>query len=287
MNNLSTCRWISVLSVVLLAACQAVQSDELKSTQAADVRLAAFIDEYLDSDTVGVDAAIKTPESDVAIELTQGESLQAASEGASGVSASVSLSYDAFLELDKFYSASVTKTKAEGRYYLTYTDSAQQVTTVSVLTSSVAPITAPLAGAAVSGSSVAITWDPAQMPNSGAVDLYVKSGTVSGGATNIYHFGIGNSGSFDLDTTNLSGAGTIELRHIETYASLPGFKQTDVKMRNIATVGVTFSPSATGSKSLAPTDQVDAELHACLHICAANEAVFVEVAGEEYSCCIE
>lgn len=275
-----------LLNVVFLAACQAVKSDELKSTQAADVRLDAFIDEYLDSATVGVDAAIKTPESDVAIEFTQGESLQAASEGESGVSASVSMSYDSFLELDKFYSANVAKTTANGRYYLTYTDSAQQVTTVSVPTGSVAPIATPVANAAITESDLTVTWDPAQMPNSGAVDLYVKAGTVSGGATTIYHFGIGNSGSYTIDAANLSGAGSIELRHIETYASLPGFSQTDVKMRNIATVGVTFSTSTTG-KALGGADHVEAELHACLHACAANEAVFVEIAGEQHSCCIE
>ncbi len=282
-------KWWVVLGMIPLMACQAVQSSELKSTKAADVALAGTIDEYTDSDSVKIEAQLQTAASGVGIEFSQGEFLSAATDALAGISASVNLAYSKFLELDNYYSATVSRTVSGGQYHLTYTDAENNTTSVSVPTSSVAPITTPAAATEISEATTTVTWDPAQMPASGKIQIYLHS-SGTGGSHSRWHSDVPNTGSYACDTSGMTGPGRIELRHIDTHATLPGFKKSNVQMRNIAKIDVSYNVTISaggGFKSLNAVEQVDAALHECLHFCEANEKAVVEIGEEEFSCCIE
>lgn len=282
-------QWWVVLGIIPLMGCQAVKSSELKSTKAIDVALAGTIDEYTDSDTVKIQTQLQTADSGVGIEFSQGESLKAATDLVSGISASISLAYDKFLELDKYYSATVARTVSGGSYHVSYTDAENATTTVGIPTGSVAPITAPAVDSSITDANAVVTWDPALMPATGSIQLYLHA-SANGTAHSRWHYDVPNTGSYTCDTSGMTGTGRIELRHIDTHTTLAGFKKSNVQMRNIAKVNLTYNVAVAakgGLKSLSATEQIDAAMHECLHFCETNEEAFVEIGDEKFSCCIE
>lgn len=286
---------------LIASACSAVNSSELKSTTAVDLKIVAQIHEDRASNSVPVTAQMRTAASDVGIQFTNGEKLQASCDAAQGLSAKVLLSItNDFLgaDFDHVYESAIPRANAGGNYYLTYTDGASATTTTNVPTGSVAPILTPSESAVVTPGVVHITWDPKQMPTTGDIMIQASyQGASSSGYASKNK--IPNTGAYDLDLAWFSGTGSIKLASQVTYTNLPGFAKSDVLMDNFDEVTVQFGASASasksaGSKALTATGAVtndettvDEILHMCLHQCDVGEKSGFTVGEQEYSCCEE
>lgn len=271
-----------------LAACNAVSSSELKSAKAADVELEATISEYIDDGAqTEVSAVLKTLKSQIEIEFGEGETLTVAADTAAGVSANVALEpTTALIDLDNTYAAKLQKTAALGSYHITYTDQDAAVTQVQVPTGAVAVITSPAAGT-VLPESVTVQWDPSQMPTDGEIAIVSEwKGSGSIGFRIVKE--LPNTGSHLLDLTDCQGSGAIKLVHTNVLTSLPGFGKTDVRMKNISQIAVTFA-KGTPIKSLAPltaAETMEDITHECTRYCAPNEELYYMVSDERIDCCV-
>lgn len=284
-------KWYHLIGIATLAvssmACQAVMSAELKTTKAADVRLVGDIKEIKGDVHATVNAKLETLDSEVAIEFNQGESLTATADVAAGINAAISLTYD-WLELDRFYSAAVGSAQVNGNYYLHYTDQSGSKTDVTIPNGYVAAIITPTANAVLAANTALLTWDPLQMPSSGSISALVEYSTGSGFGFRRFD-ALENSGSYTLDLASVSGNGTIELQHVATYTNLPGYAESDVKMRNATSVACQFSNAPSNGKSLQipAADAIEAAVHECLHACAPNETAWLQFDDQRISCCLE
>lgn len=270
-----------------LMACNAVSSSELKSAKAVDVELEATISEYLEGTETDVSAVLKTLESQVEIEFSQGETLTVAADSAAGISANVVLEpTSALIDLNNTYVAKLQKTAAQGSYHITYTDQDAAVTQVQVPTGAVAAITSPAAGT-VLPESVTVQWDPSQMPTDGEIAI-VSEWKASGSTGFRIVNELPNTGSHLLDLTDCQGSGAIKLVNTKVSTSLPGFGKSDVRMKNISQIAVTFS-KGTPIKSLAPltaAETIEDITHECTRYCAPNEELYYLVGDERIDCCV-
>lgn len=273
-----------LIPLLLASACSAVNSSELKTTTADGTRLVATVDEYKNSDSVRVNAQMQTLESQVGIEFNQGETLTAASDTENGISESVSLSDNYFLNLDHSYEGSVNKTKISGNYYITYKDKDDIETTAKFATGTVADIISPANGSTLSGDTVTVTWDPNGMSASVSVVITWSGGSSSGYSSK----NCDNTGSCEIDITHMHGTGKLKLYNTKEYTSMDGFGATSIKMNNIVQEEISLAnPDVSATKSLTAKEEiVDEIMNKCLKFCEDGEKVMFTVDKEEYSCCI-
>lgn len=292
---------VSVIAFIILVSsgCSTVNSSELKTTKAEDLKIDATLYEYNETNSVSVGAQMLTILSNVGIEFDQGEMLTAQWDEGSGISSKVTLSNTKFLNLDKDYEGTITKTVSEGNYYITYKDSEGVETTAQFATGIVSDLTSPAEGETLSGNTTAVTWDPATMQ--AANPLTIKLSWNSIYAYSIRYFReIPNTGSYELDISESSGPGSVELINMTGYYEMEGFGETSIRMNNVSIRNVTFNnaavdpfASAKSATSLAdPADMtkeeiVEAQLHQCLRHCDENEEYYFFVEDEKYSCCLE
>ncbi len=279
-----------LLLVLLASACQPVNSSELKTTKAEDLRITATVYEYKDTSLAETTAQMQTLASHVGIALDQGETLAVASDAAEGLSENVFLSNSYIFNLDKSYDGYIQKTVDSGKYYITYTDKDDVATIATLPTGKVSDVISPVEGAVLSGAEATVTWDPAG--TSGVTSLYISwSG---GGAAGISTKYCENTGTCTADIAGMAGTGQVELRSTMEYKVMPGFGDADISMINISRKNVSFTNTGTSKAfgedpkaAVSSEDLAEDILHRCLRHCEEGETAIFTVAGEEHSCCIE
>lgn len=279
-----------LLLVLFASACQPVNSSELKTTLAKDLRITATVYEYKDTALAETTAQMQTLASHVGIALDQGETLVVAADTVDGISEKVFLSNAVIFNLDRSYDGYVQKTIDSGKYYITYTDKDDVATTATLPTGQVSDIISPAEGAVLSGEEATVTWDPAG--TSGVTSLYISwSG---GGAAGISTKYCENTGSCIADISGMAGTGRLELRSTMEYKVMPGFGDADISMINISRRNISFTNTGTskafgeGLKAAASNEElVEGIMHQCARHCEEGETAVFTVAQEEFSCCIE
>lgn len=280
-----------LLVIALFAsACQAVNSSELKSTAAEDLKLIATISEYKDSSVAKATAQLQTLSSNIYLDLNQGETISVSSDNDSGILKSVYLANSDFLNFDHHYDGTVAKTIEGGNYYLTYKDRDDNETTVTLPTGEAADIISPVQDATVSGDFMAVTWNPIQI--CGSVSISVEwSG---GGAVGYSSKTCENVGSCSIDVTHMIGNGKAYLYNTVVYTNVSGFGAANIKVNNISSRNISFvsGTSTSASKSISIADDSEKQLTAqeildkCERYCEEGETATFKIGEENYSCCI-
>ena len=290
----------TVLTVMMLfTACAAVDSTELKSTKAADLRLNVIATEYKDANSTAVRAKMETPSSHIAVELDEGQKLQASIAVADELHEWIQLSNSDFIDFGKDLEGNVPKRGAGEDYYVSYIDADGIETIASFANGSVSELTKPAENAQVDAVA-SMQWNPAEVSGG---DLIAIANWSSGGASGFMQRRIDNNGSYAFDVSDAKGSGEIQLKSSTAYSQAPGFSSASILMLNIARKAVSFSaPNQNLNRSVGSLEiqeenedleNFDAEafiqdhLNECLHYCEDGEISKFFVHEEEYSCCLE
>lgn len=218
------------LAIILCttAACSTVNSGELASMEAADLKIEASIYQYSDDDDVSVYAIMRTAESDERIEFSEGETLSAYADTATGHSNAITLDFaDVW---NDYYGGSVEKAVEGGSYHITYTESDDTETTAEVFAYGVPEITSLEEGDEIVSALADITWDvwsDEELPGTLTID-WESDGADHGAETTIE-----NTGSYQLNMTNCDGEAVITLTHLVHASTAEGFAEADIDYRAI------------------------------------------------------
>lgn len=278
--------------ISLSQACMsAVDSDELSSTKASDLRIEGSIQEFDNDEDAQVSAQMQTKRSETAINFTQGESLTVQSDTPEGsLSASTSLSEDdEFIDLDQSYEGYVAKTAADGNYYITYTDEEGTSTTATIPTFSAPTMTSPVEGATVdTNSPVLVTWNSSGIV--GSVYIYT---TYSGSG----YFGsskksVDNDGSEEIRITSHKGSGSISVVQENSFNSFAGFAEAKIYMKNTSRVNVSYITSSSTPSLAMISPEGESEkavknlIEACQRECSEGEEELITIGDEIFDCCL-
>jgi hypothetical protein len=285
---------ITATLTMLSWSCKTVKSSELKTTKASGLEIDATLYEYKETNTVSVGAQMQTLLSQIGLDFDQGETLTAQWDEENVISSKIYLSNSAFLNLDRDYEGTISKTIPEGNYYLTYKDSDDVETTAQFATGTVSDLTFPTEGETLSGDVVTLTWDPGAMQITDGLSVYTS--WHEGSAFAVCRRSIANTGSYQLDISEATGTAAIELTNTKVYRQMEGFGGAAIAMNNVSLRNVTINSnnSNVGSKAassglmqdLTSGETIEAMLHKCLRYCEENEERYFIVENEKYSCCL-
>lgn len=223
-----------------LMACT-MSSSEVASTAAADIELHATITENNTTDTTNIQAYITPVDNYTRIELDQGETISAQSEIESGSTPPQLLSEsDLFhvLTIDAYYDVDIEPARDDGNYILTYKDKDGTETSVTLPRTNTVPITNLNDGDVFSQASLTITWDPALVTESLAIDIDYK--TAANENKRFFTREVPNTGSYTIDSSAFTGSATITLNHEIQYNVVSDFGDTSLRMNNEWEVQVYF-----------------------------------------------
>lgn len=278
------------LLIILGASCSAVNSSELNSTKASDLRLEADIREYNGAERAEVGTQLRTSDSDVAINFDSGESLKVNHGNIFNPDESIFLSSNQILNLDRDYEGVIPK--SPDGYAITYTDKDGEQTTIHVETSFAPELE--IEDNNIIGGIARMRWNP-----EGITGRLKAVATYSGaGVTGYRSKWIENTGSYDFDVSIAEGQGHIRLEHINTVSNLEGFKESLVTIYNADSVEVSFNlndqlnQNPDNQRALVVNqnpdeliDRINNRLDQCLRICEEGEVDIFEVENLEFSCC--
>lgn len=222
-----------VLIGIVISGCAAVNSSELETTAAEDLRIEATVTEKNSSDMAYAVARMKTAESEVSITLDQGETLTLAADTDDGISADIVLGRNWLSELFKEYEAYIIKIPAEDSYYITYTDSEGMATTAGIINGEVSEILSPSNNHLVNGDSITVTWD-SSFGVTGRLYISVEWDKVGTNETRTYE--LENSGSYELEIPADVQSAKMKLIHKQIFDTAPGFAESYIVMENISTI---------------------------------------------------
>lgn len=228
---------------------EVVNSSELDSVTADKLILRASVVQYNDREDADIEVVFLDDVSKDQIRFDQGEIIEA---GAGSDLASDDSEVD-YIVLDEdyefydpifsiFYEANLggkiaKANNADEDYFIRYTDKDGNRTFTVITWSSVSDILTPAANAELDGNSTEITWNPEE--TSGDVYLYIKWEAADGEHTQLLT--IENTGSYELDLSEMDGSGSIQLRTMDTFASDQAgfdFAEIDLRLTSIAEVAI-------------------------------------------------
>ena len=251
-------RNLSLICCLVLSACngepvdftaEVVNSSTLDSVTADQLILRASIVQYNDREEADVEVVILDDASKDQIRFDQGEIIEA---GAGSDLANDDSEVD-YVALDEdyefydpifsiFYEANVGGKIAKASnvdevYFIRYTDKDENSTFTVMSRGSVSDILTPAANAELSGDSVEITWNPEE--TLGDVYLYIKWEDEEGEQAQLLD--TENTGSYELDISEMDGSGSIQLRTLDSFQSNdPGFDfdEIDLRLTSIAELAI-------------------------------------------------
>lgn len=273
---------ILCLFLLLGSACNAIDSSELKSTKAEDLKIVGTVYEYNDETEAEVSAQMQTRQSETSIDFTLGETLSVQSEQEDETFSETTFleENDTFLNLDQSYSGYVDKTITDGNYLITYTDPDGVATTAIFPTFSVSDITSPSNADIIDVSEpVTVTWDPESLEGTLSIVTSYSTSNSAGAHTER----VANDGSVEIDISSHRGSGSIKLVHENSFNSFEGFGEAKIYMKNISKVDVTYS---NGSSTLLFRESSEGLIQSCLHECREGEQESITVDNQLYDCCL-
>lgn len=286
-------RSLLISLVIILSACgfveDTVNSSELKTTKAGDLKLEADIIEYHNSDEVEIGAQLRTAKGDAAINFDSGETLKINQGNQYIPNSAITLGNNDWINLDRDYEGSIDKSEDQ-TYAITYTDSDNDITTITVQSSFSVEFRI-LNNVEVDGFAE-LEWDRESVIGDLRIETEYLGGRSSGGSSR----GVQNTGIYVLELEDENGTGTISLEHITYYNDLPGFKESLITIYNIYSVSVNFTGNAQSLVNYGEmnrmtqkrlVDQVSKLRDDCSMICKDDEVHYLWVDGEKYSCCQE
>ena len=243
-----------VLSMGILTGCgqgAKIESNELRETKAADLKIDIRVVEENNKDQARVTGVMRTLPGEDGIEFTQGEKLKVTSEDGDGNeqdSANLSLGdplvndlinaiFLGLLTDDFFYAAHVDKPLGNQEYHLSYIDSEGTQTTVSFQSVHVEETTSPINNRIYRmGQPVIVEWEAGVQEN-----LFVN--VYNGRGSLVQTYSVEDNGTFtvNLDEPFL-GAAPLRLVNCEYINHAEGFGAAEISICSYSTpVNIQFN----------------------------------------------
>lgn len=229
---------------------EVVNSSTLNAVTANKLILRASIVQYNDREEADIEVVALDATSHDQIRFDQGEIIEAGA----GIFAENDGDID-YVALDEeyefydpifsiFYEANVGGKIAKTNeaddsevYFIRYTDKDENRTFIPMFGGAVSDILTPAADAELDGNTIEITWNAEETFDFETLYLYVTWQDEEGDRAQLLE--LDNTGSYELDISEMDGSGSIQLRTMISYESTQeGFDEVDIRLTNIAEVAI-------------------------------------------------